>query len=56
MNIMFFFKDYMARLEEKPDDETMKQQLSEKRPMRIDTVRQQGERQLRKVRSDNVKD
>ena len=26
-----------------------KQQFSDKRPMRIDTVRQQGERQLRKV-------
>lgn len=39
----------MARLEEKPDDETTKQQFSDKRPMRIDAVRQQGERQLRKV-------
>lgn len=43
----------MARQKETADGDDLDQQYPEKRLTRIDTVRKQGERQLRKV-SDSI--
>ncbi len=45
------FQSYMARRQETTEADSVEQQLQEKRQTRIDAVRRQGERQLRKVTS-----
>jgi len=40
----------MARQQETVEADSVDQKLQEKRPTRIDAVRRQGERQLRKVK------
>ncbi|UJR21447.1 hypothetical protein I4U23_024533 [Adineta vaga] len=44
------FKSFMARRQETAEADSVEQQLQEKRQTRIDAVRRQGERQLRKMR------
>ncbi|CAF0923633.1 unnamed protein product [Adineta steineri] len=44
------FKNFMARQQETADADSIEQQFQGKRQIRIDAVRRQGERQLRKMR------